>query len=127
MGEMIDPVTGNARGHAAGVPVLTAEQRQLADSFDGRRVADGIVAFTNSPEGGRWFSKWKIKADTSGMMDLLAKGERMGLWTKDPHKPYWRHTALTWPWCMTAIALSDLRRDTTPPLTTRSPDGRSKP
>lgn len=127
MGGTIDPVTGNLCAPAAGVPTLTAEQRQFADSFDAWRVADGIVQFTNSPQGGKWFSKWNIKADTSGMLELLGKGEVMGLWTKVQGKQYWKHSALTWPWCMTALALWDLKRGTTQPLTTPSPDGHCKP
>jgi len=127
MGGLIDPTTGNLCAHAAGVPTLTPEQRALADSFDAWRLADGIVTFTNSPEGGRWFSKWKIKADTSTMAGVLQRGEGMGLWRSDPAKPYWHHTALTWPWCMTALALWESKHGTTPPPMTHSPDGQSKP
>jgi len=127
MGGTTDPVTGNLRAHAAGVPTLSPEQRALANGFDAWRVADGIVTFTNSEGGGKWFSKQKIKADTSNMMGVLQRGELMGLWRGEPTKPYWHHTALTWPWCMTALALWEAKLATTQPLTINLPDGQCKP
>lgn len=106
----ISPATGfitGASGSTGNRLVLTPEQRALAASGQHAWIlADKIVQFTNSPDGGNYFTKWKLNA-TAGMMHVAHLGTALDLWQKDPVKDYWRHRPMTWTWCMTALALRD--------------------
>lgn len=105
MSERIDPATGHILSHVSG-PALSPPQRLLASQLSSWRLARAIHQFTNSPKGGPWFSAWKITLLPSDR-ECLSAGEALGIWSKDKAKEYWRHTALTWPWVMTAMALEE--------------------
>jgi len=88
------------------IPNLTPEQRQLAEDKTAWSVADKIHAWALSPEGGTWFTQWKLNL-TPGEMSIVRRGSDLGLWKRHPDKPLWRHTPLTWPWLLAALALRD--------------------
>ena len=106
MGEHIDPVTGNICGHAGGVPNLTLEQRALADTFAGTILASKIMAMLAS-HGQQWLSRFDAGA-ASGTGKLLDELAACGVLSVEKAKHggvYWKHTPLTRPWCLTALAL----------------------
>ncbi len=86
------------------IPNLTLEQRALAHGFHAYLLASAIERCTN--RDGRWFSAGGLSV-SSQCMDIVHAGERLGLWKGAGRKPYWTHTAATWPWVRTAIALFD--------------------
>ena len=92
-------VSGGGQIHS-----LTPEQRALAHGFHAYLLASAIERCTN--RDGRWFSAGGL-AVSSQCMSIVHDGERLGLWRGAGHKPYWTHTAATWPWVRTAIALFD--------------------
>lgn len=106
MGEMIDPVTGNVRGHAAGVPSLTGEQRRIAFVCD--ELANDLLPIIDG--GKTWFTAYSIKQKPQFLDPLVS----LGIFTKhksqkhDGH--YYKTTYLTRPFLLTALALRDERR-----------------
>ena len=86
--------------------MLTDQQRALASSFHGYLLACGIERLANA--GTRYFSLAKLQAST-GVIEAISAGEQLGLWSRNATKQYWTHTALTWPFIRTAIALADER------------------
>jgi hypothetical protein len=86
------------------IPNLTIEQRALCHGFHAYLLASAIERCTN--RDGRWFSAGGL-ALSSDCMSIVHHGESLGLWRRNSAKPYWTHTAATWPWVRTAIALFD--------------------
>lgn len=105
MTERIDPASGNILAHPAG-PTLSPSQRLLAAHPNGWHLARCIHHFTNSPAGGPWFSQRALNM-TPRDFQTATEGAKLGLWAKVEAKAYWRHTSLTWPWVMTAMALEE--------------------
>lgn len=105
MSERIDQTTGHVLNHVSDHS-LSPPQRLLASQLSSWRLARAIHQFTNAPKGGKWFSRWSINIIPSDM-ECLTAGEALGIWSKDRAKEYWRHTAITWPWVMTAMALEE--------------------
>ena len=99
-----DPVTGHVMSNGPGPATLTPEQRALAHGFHAYLLASAIERCTN--RDGRWFSAGGL-AVSSQCMSIVHDGECLGLWKRTPGKHYWTHTAATWPWVRTAIALFD--------------------
>lgn len=110
MSEKIDPVTGNIVGMSGSLGnrsvQISAEQRQLAEDKTAWRLAQKIYDWARNPEGGTWFTKWKLNL-TPGEMSIVHRGTDLGLWKRHPDKPLWRHTPFTWPWLLTSMALRD--------------------
>ena len=86
---------------------LTPEQRALADTLHGELLASAIERETNR-DGGRWFSAGRL-AIGEATMQIVRKGEALGLWARRENKDYWRFNERTWPWVRTALALADER------------------
>lgn len=110
MGVRIDPVTGNVTGASGsmggGWPEVTTEQRELAKDRASWLLAEKIHDWAKKPEGGKWFSRWSINL-TKEQMEIVTRGCALGIFKKDEHKEYWRHTPITWKWLLTAMALAD--------------------
>lgn len=99
-----DPITGHVLCSGGPGFTLTPEQRALANGFHAYLLASAIERCTN--RDGRWFSAGGL-AVSSRCMRIVYDGEALGLWEPVKGKNYWRHTAATWPWTRTAIALFD--------------------
>ena len=105
----LDPVTGNVTGPSGslgGGPQLTPEQRALAHDKDAWLLAEILHNWAGSPEGGRWFTKWKLNL-TPSQMRIVHRAADLGIFRKDHDKQWWKFTSQTWPWLLTALALRD--------------------
>lgn len=115
MSERIDPITGSivpmshgARriyGHFHSAQ-LTAEQRALAQEKVAWSLAEKVHDWAKNPEGGKWFTKWKLNL-TPSQISIVHRGVDLGIFRKDHDKQWWKHTQYTWPWLLTALALRD--------------------
>lgn len=97
-----DPLSGTRGGQ---IHNLTPEQRSMAERRCGE--ADGLLQALN--EKRTWFTAFQLNTFPTGLDELV----RVGVLTKhksqnhDGH--YYKPTALTRPWCLTALALRDER------------------
>lgn len=99
-----DPLSGSRGGQ---VPALTVEQRALAVSFYGHLIAGGIERLLKLDI--KFLSRGNLSAST-GVMDALRDGAKLGLWKEVDGKSYYTHTSLTRPFMLTALAIHDERR-----------------
>ncbi len=105
MSYRIDPASGNSVFHASDIPTLSPLAIAFAAEEPSARFARSLEWFTNNH--GRWFTA--TTGAPQPTHSLIKRGEELGLWRKDGDKAYWRHTALTWPWIRTSIALDEER------------------
>lgn len=106
MGGYIDPITGNLRGYGGAGNPVTPEMRALAQEKDAWSVAEKVYEWAKNPEGGKWFTRWKLNL-TPSQMSIVHRAVDLGIFRKDHEKQWWKHTHLTWPWLLTAMALRD--------------------
>lgn len=93
-----DPLSGSRGGQ---IPTLTPEQRALA-----KDKASWPLAAKLYEKNQQWFTRHGLNL-TPSQMSIVRRGCELGIFRKDSAKEYWRHTYLTRPWMLTALALRD--------------------
>lgn len=85
---------------------LTPEQRALAQEKESWLLAEKVHDWARNPEGGKWFTRWRLNL-TPAQVRIVHRGVDLGIFRKDHDKQWWKHTPVTWPWLLTALALRD--------------------
>lgn len=103
---VLKPDSGMLVAGGSGNEALQGAVREFASRPECVPIATTLEA--NANIGKRYFTYKSFWPRISP--DLIAEGERLGIWRKNEHKDYWQYSHLTWKWVRTCIALDDERR-----------------